>query len=176
MRIGLISRSSAEVRRELSGAWLACEAVTDRSGPLLFGLWNMERESVQRCTEGLVQPIRRVAAQLSLPASAAAEPAGEVAVFDRRKGHAQTHSSKAIERDPRSPLIDTLESAVSPRTLGVSRSMGGLGDNCSFLLADGKVCSKQSILSRRRAAAAFRFPFKTLLSTSWNISPEYRRE
>lgn len=40
----------------------------------------------------------------------------------------------------------------------------------------GRVCSKRSILSRRQAAAAFLFPFKTLLSTSWNIGPEDRRE
>lgn len=40
----------------------------------------------------------------------------------------------------------------------------------------GRVCSKRSVLSCRQAAAAFLFPFKTLLSTSWNIGPEDRRE
>lgn len=83
------------------------------------------------------------------------------------------------EKDPRTPpVIDTPDGDVSPQTLTfhVAGSLGGLGDKCSFLLTDGRFYSKQSILSRRQAVVAFLFPFKTLLSTSWNIGPEYRRE
>lgn len=56
----------------------------------------------------------------------------------------------------------------SPRTQHVEQGAGGTDA--------GRVCSKPSILSRRQAAAAFLFPFKTLLSTSWNIGLEDRRE
>lgn len=80
------------------------------------------------------------------------------------------------QRDPRILPINTLEGNVSPRTLAYSRELRRFGDKYSFLLTDARVCSEQSFLSHSQAAAAFSFLFKTLLSTSWNISPEYRRE
>lgn len=75
------------------------------------------------------------------------------------------------ERDLRILPINTLEGDVSPRTLAYSRELRRFGDRCIFLLTDGRVCLKQSFLSHSQAAAAFSFLFKTLLSTSWNISP-----
>lgn len=76
-----------------------------------------------------------------------------------------------LETDLRILPINPLEGDVSPRTHTWSREPGRFGGTDA-----GRVCSKRSILSRRQAAAAFSFPFKTLLSTSWNIGPEDRRE
>lgn len=87
------------------------------------GLQNNEKKSVQRCTKGLVEPIRRVAAWLSLPVSAAAAPAGVVAVFNR-KGMLRPILPEHAERDPRTVLIDTRERDDSLRTVAWRRERG----------------------------------------------------
>lgn len=107
---------------------------------------------------------------LSLPVCAAAE---EATVFNRR-GMLRPILPGCAEKDPRTILIDTQEGGCLSEDTRMAQ--GGVGDKCSFLWMLGRVCSIQSILSRSQAAVTFSFPFKTLLSTSWNISPEYRRE
>lgn len=110
---------------------------------------------------------------LSLPVCAAAEPAEEATVFNRG-GMLRPILLGRAEKDPRTVLIDTQEGGCLSEDARVAQ--GGVVDKCWFSSIHGRVCSKQSILSRSQAAATFSFPFKTLLSTSWNISPEYRRE
>lgn len=60
---------------------------------------------------------------LSLPLSAAAAPAVEATVFNRRGMLRPIHPGCA-EQDPRTALIDTQEGDVSPRTFAWHREHG----------------------------------------------------
>lgn len=117
-----------------------------------------------------MQPIRRVAAWLSPPALAAPCPLGR---WQDVVGGA--HSNPSCQgAGPGGSSCPRPEGDASPRTLPRSRELGRFGGQMLIPTQDGRVCSKQPIPSHRQAAAALLFLFKTLLSTSWNIGPEYR--